>query len=336
MFQIHSKYFLLTYPEKSDKILTKEIIKAKLLKKFALHKANILDMIVAKESSDGEDSYEHYHVYLKLDRRFKVQKQDFFDLNKVHGRYESCKSPKATKSYVTKDDDFISYKKVILSDKPYKSELVQYIENYILTNSPTNLNKRELYHKALLSLNSSQRAIYCLNKLSIDNAVQRSLILTNPNLFQNRYKDFEVNSEIIDWLQNHMHKTTLVLLGPSGFGKTEFAKSIFNNPLLVRHTEQLKNLEHNHDGIIYDDFDFSSNTTEEVIKILDLENDSTVNVKHSAAIVPSLLPRIITSNKESHEIFPKDPHGAIKRRTFTVILILPLLPKASPQNYFQI
>jgi Geminivirus Rep catalytic domain len=335
MFNLYAKHFLLTYPAryKDYTLSTKLFIQDLLLSKFISLKANVKYMIVAEESSDQEDPYAHYHVYLRLDRKTRLRSHTFFDLNEVHGRYEGCKNYRNVIEYVSKDRNILTYHDMVLPAKPTIPELVEYVVNYVQNNSYKYQEKPKLFLDAFKSLTLHQQAVYALHKLAIDNAVRRLLTLISPNVLKPRSYDlsmfdYEHNERIIEWLKDAKDTTTLVLLGPSGFGKTEFAKAIFANPLFVRHTEQLKNLELTHDGIIYDDFDLSKYSTEDVIKILDLQSETTVNVKHSAAVIPKGIPRILTSNKKLHEIMPHDPHGAIARRTFLVVLVFPLFKKS--------
>jgi hypothetical protein len=332
MFNIHAKNFFLTFPEKFNKVSldSKEIVLDLLKQLFKQVKANPNKIIVAFEESDDDHAYRHYHIYLEMDRKFRVRDPRFFDLNGVHGQYESCRSKKDAEQYAKKDGDFIEYSVSFLRDKPSCSEIVQHMLNFIRSHKG---NVRDLALQCIKGFNDSQEAVFIINRRSIENAVFSALKLRNYDRLMTIKSNFKVNEEaqrVLDWLQNYKNKRTLVLIGPTGIGKTEFAKSLFSNPLLVRHKDQLKNIQLSTDGIIFDDMSFKDITTEEAIHILDVENSTSVDVKHSSVELYAGLPRIITTNKEQHEILPKDPHRALERRIFCVVFVNKLFNNDQP------
>lgn len=118
------------------------------------------------------------------------------------------------------------------------------------------------------------------------------------------FKDFRIAP------QQFIPNVCLVFVGPTGVGKTQYAKSHFLTPLLVRHIDDLKCFDVDvHDGIIFDDMDFHHWPATSVIHLLDMEEDSSINVKHGTAIIPSGTLRIFTCNA-----FPFPIHEAIQRR----------------------
>lgn len=120
------------------------------------------------------------------------------------------------------------------------------------------------------------------------------------------------------WNLGFVRHPMVLLTGASGTGKTRFALDHFEKPLLVSRMEDLKRLTPNHDGIVFDDFSFAGYTIEDCIHICDTEMPRTINVKHGSVTIPSMLPRIITSNKSFTELFPADPAGALARRVHIV------------------
>lgn len=104
----------------------------------------------------------------------------------------------------------------------------------------------------------------------------------------------------------------LVFIGKSNMGKTQFALSHFKNPLLVRHLDKLKKLTPEHDGIVFDDMSFLHCPRQTHIYLLDIEEESELNVRYGTVIIPKGMPRIFTCN---HGFFPFiEDDEAIDRR----------------------
>lgn len=117
----------------------------------------------------------------------------------------------------------------------------------------------------------------------------------------------------------------IVLTGPSGIGKTQFALAHFENPLFVSHMDQLGKLEGgDYDGIIFDDMSFSHLPREARIHLCDLEFDRQFHIRYTTALLPAGLPRILTTNKSIEEVLfkPDEDHKdkAILRRIHVIKL----------------
>lgn len=112
---------------------------------------------------------------------------------------------------------------------------------------------------------------------------------------------------------------SVVLIGPSGIGKTQYALSHFKMPLLVSHMDDLKKLEH-HDGIVFDDMTFRHFPPQSCIHLTDLELPRSINVKYGTVQIRALLPRFFTSNRDFREVFSEhcseSEWAAIERRCF--------------------
>ncbi len=114
--------------------------------------------------------------------------------------------------------------------------------------------------------------------------------------------------EIGDW------KKSWIFFGPPGCGKTSYALSLFENPLLVSHIDQLKFLEpNNHDGIVFDDMNFRGSGEHEkgrwpvgsCIHLVDTAYHRDINVKHTTAYIPAGMKRIFCTNMPGGQIFPE-------------------------------
>lgn len=95
----------------------------------------------------------------------------------------------------------------------------------------------------------------------------------------------------------------LFIYGLSGTGKTEYAKAHFQNPLVVRHIEDLRSLSSANDGIVFDDMKFYDWDPEDVIHLLDIENSSTLHARFTNVRIPASTKRIFVHNNK--DIFYK-------------------------------
>ncbi len=104
---------------------------------------------------------------------------------------------------------------------------------------------------------------------------------------------------------------SLVLIGAAGIGKTEWAKSLFTNPLFVTHMDDLKHFDGTwHGGIIFDDMSFEHLPRQAQIHLVDIDNPRSIHVRYGCAHIPAHVKKVFTTNVEN--IFTND--AAINRR----------------------
>lgn len=102
----------------------------------------------------------------------------------------------------------------------------------------------------------------------------------------------------------------LWLHGPSGIGKTQFAVSLVERPLFVRHVDQLKKYAPgDFGGLIFDDMSFLHWPREAQIQLLDCEMPTAIHCRYAIVELPAYTRRVFTSNVD---IFCDD--AAVKRR----------------------
>lgn len=105
----------------------------------------------------------------------------------------------------------------------------------------------------------------------------------------------------------------VIYWGETGIGKTEFALAQFKKPLMVRHIDDLGQLEPTvHDGIVFDDMSFRHMPRTAQIHLIDARSSS-IHIRYTTATIPDKFPRIFTTNDYGGAIVDlEDP--AIKRR----------------------
>lgn len=113
---------------------------------------------------------------------------------------------------------------------------------------------------------------------------------------------------LLDWSTSH------IIWGASGIGKTQFALAHFNKPLLVSHIDDLKAFNPDiHDGIVFDDMNFTHIPRTAQIHLLDIDQPRSIHIRYSTCTIPANTKKIFTTNEEGAFIFNLEDE-AIKRR----------------------
>lgn len=261
------------------------------LLKFLETKLSIKGYIVCKEHHKEEGV--HFHVYLELEKRCNITNSRYLDWEGHHPKIETAKSSLKCVKYCKKDGDFITNLKFgtfmrardLAKEGNWKEALQLIIEE-----QPKEIRFLDKWEKNLKRVSQLYKIPY------------------NKTKFERKdFKEIEV-----PWTP----KSTkcLVISGASGIGKTQFAKTLLKNPLLVRHKDKLKQFDSTiHDGIIFDDMSFAHWPREACIHLLDTEEDSDLDVKCSMVTIPAGTPRIFTTNADAASIF-NGIDAAIRRR----------------------
>jgi len=103
---------------------------------------------------------------------------------------------------------------------------------------------------------------------------------------------------------------SVVMIGPSGVGKTQWALGHFRNALFVTHTDDLLRFQEDvHDGIIFDDMNFTHMPRTCQIHLVDWDQPRSIHCRYSVARIPKHTKKIFTCNEYC---FTTD--AAIRRR----------------------
>lgn len=127
--------------------------------------------------------------------------------------------------------------------------------------------------------------------------------------------DFPFAPRIVDDWQ------CLYINGPTGTGKTAWARALLPEATLVRHRDQLRDCDFSK-GVIFDDFDVGHWPPTAVIHLLDWEEPSGIDVKHAHVVIPAKTKKIFTHNCEFARWVSKDATeeqvAACRRRVHVV------------------
>lgn len=110
---------------------------------------------------------------------------------------------------------------------------------------------------------------------------------------------------------------SLYIWGPSGKGKTQLARALLPEALVISHTDQLRGCDFSK-GVIFDDFGVSHWPVTAVIHLVDWEVDRGINVKHGHVVIPAHTRKIFTYNNCIEYWMPSNASPeqqiAVKRR----------------------
>ncbi len=92
-------------------------------------------------------------------------------------------------------------------------------------------------------------------------------------------------------------KKSIILCGPPGIGKTQFALAHFKKPLLVSHMDDLGRFNKSYDGIVFDDMSFNHMPRSGQIHVLDIANTRSIHIRYTCAKIPKHTKKIFCTNK---------------------------------------
>ena len=115
---------------------------------------------------------------------------------------------------------------------------------------------------------------------------------------------------------------TLHVYGPSGVGKTKWACAQFENPCFIKPFDSIgcvealaKQFDPNvHDGLVLDEVDLSFMSRQTAIGFVDKDEPCTLDVRYKAFKLPPVKKLLVSNPAPYPDLYPLDPHGAIRRR----------------------
>lgn len=251
------------------------------------------------DKSPTSDGLDHWHVYVHYDTIIDTSDSRFFDLNGVHPNILSGAPGQGWITYCAKcgDIDTNFYQK-----NPYAMALQQ----------PT-------AEAALESLWASNPEDMCKFGSSISENVTKRMRTTPPQL--RYYGPYPKHFYPPAW-DPKTH--SLLLIGPPGIGKTQFARYLLgaNDYVKGRLDPGLRGISFDK-PLIFDEINMLDSPPEQSKEITDVENGGTISMRYKNPVVPPGIPRIFCANME----YPfRNPNDAVYgRRVVTHSLYEPFV-----------
>lgn len=251
-------------------------------------------------SEIGESGYKHFHGYMYRDKRFDTKDSRYFDMKGVHPNIEPCKGRKHQEwiDYICKDGNIeCNFDKDNVDRDPWIEILKGLKEGIGLS---AMFDEADLKKQVFMTKNSGKiRGMVKMVKKWRATAPR-----SDKGFRFKEHTELDFYKANVNGIQE---KYALFVKGDAGWGKTQFVLSMFRNPLLIRHMDKLKVFDVDiHDALVFDDMSFAHWPREAIIHLVDIEEETDLNVKCGMITIPARTPRVFTTNKDWGKIVPDD------------------------------
>lgn len=270
------------------------------LYKFINDKYPLEKALLAKEHH--QDGNLHFHAALEFKKKVDIRNSRVFDYKNIHPSLEPMRNWDGAMIYLTKEESkqYGNWESEAVGDNPY-SMLRQ--KEFSREEFMGDCCKRKIPFAYAIDAwrnyeNTSNTTFDEDPNLPIPHALLKILSLptiTNPNTSPPPVGGDEASGPKEP--PTGGSQQSLVLMGPSGIGKTNWALKHAPKPtLLVSHVDDLKKLSKRHKSIIFDDVDFTHWPVTSQIHITDCAVPRTIHVRYGTVTIPNGIVKIFTCN----------------------------------------
>lgn len=251
----------------------------------------------------------HFHVILVSEKKLDFRSARKFDIA-FQGRFYKChcktiRNLATAVEYACKLGDYWTN-----IPRVYEGYLVSE-EEYLINNAKDiGVDATVMQHV----LNNPQKALGAKNVVHLKKALS-TIMDTSDRLDEaEKAKDpppftldnFNLTDKMKQWIYDD-HQPSLILVGASGSGKTQFANTIAakeqKRMLTINHIQGLKLLAKHHEIILFDDFSPQDINDEQWLALLETEQDRHIRVLHGSVFKPKGMIQIFACNVKGFRRF---------------------------------
>lgn len=314
-FRIAAKKILLTYSQVNPEITALHVLEQ------LENNVNLREFryVIAKEYH--KDGGTHFHVIVIQDEKVDIKNPNALDIQfqkqNFHGNYVPVKSLPHAINYVCKNNQYItnlenlqdgrllSVKQFIISQVKQKGMERALIDHY----------QRDP-EKAIagISVSALRKQFHDIDQMQT--ALQQDTIDTPFTL-----ENFDISNELQAWIDKPVK--TLVVVGSSGIGKTQFCKALAKQKnlktLLVNHKEDFRRLNDSFQCIIIDDANLQEFEETQLLSIIENQTGKSIRVLYDSVIKKANIVQMIAINQKE---FQSIAHSLKQPRFARRILLL--------------
>jgi hypothetical protein len=283
-FRVNAKHFSITWPQYS--------CEKQELWEFINSKYKIKRSIICEEFH--QDNHFHMHMYAEFEKKINITNDKVFDypghgVNKNgHPNIQATSNITGWIIYLRKSDpkthEFNMNTEVSRTKAPV-------IEN--LYNLARETHDEELFYtECRISKINFMYAQHAWTKVIKQASIHQ---ITKDTIIGG-----EIKAEILIGWSPPDPRISVWIKGPTGCGKTTWAKQYCNKPaLFVTNTDSLRQfIPGYHVSIIFDDMDFSHLPLSTQIYIVDVDDDRQIHARYQNSQIPKGVQKIFLSNEE--------------------------------------
>ncbi|AMH87761.1 replication-associated protein [Pacific flying fox faeces associated circular DNA virus-12] len=278
-FRLSAKNLFLTYPHCGVQL---EIARDIILE--ALGRGNVEYMVVAHERHQDGDL--HIHAVVCLIVRCDIRNANLLDLGEYHGNYQAIRNVRASVRYVKKDNVFIEYGTINAKYADAEDRAA------VLAKLVQCTSEADAMH--FIYVNGHARESYLL--LQYWKTKQGE---SKPGARFARDAFLPCASLLAALEELEESDRCLLLIGPSGWGKTQYLLAHYNERQIVRatHMDDLKKISKTTEILILDDLSYGHLPRQTLLHLFDMKTDRSVHVRYTVANLHQSLLVILVGNE---------------------------------------
>ena len=321
-FRIAAKKIFLTYSQVNSEITALHVLE-QLQSKIQLRH---FQYVISKEYH--KDRGIHFHVVLIQQEKVDIRNPNALDIHyqeqAFHGNYTPVNSLRHAIAYACKDKEYITNLESLKDGQllSAKQFIIYQVEQKGVRQALLDYYKVSP-EKAIagISVGALRKHFHEIDKLKGELQLDQ---INTPFTLDN----FHIPHEVQEWIQ-HPDKT-LILVGKSGIGKTQFCKAVVKEKnlktLVVNHKEDFRRLNPSYDAIIIDDANIHELEETQLLSIIESQAGKSIRVLYDTVIKKAHILQMIAINKtEFQKLAPYLRQPRFARRLLLQVINEPFI-----------